>query len=229
MAELFKLPSSSYDELVKIIKAYSGAKEGTVQTLDDVAQSTKIDRTTVSANNGFLVQIGIITEGHKKGTTDSGRLLGRAYNSKIEAEVSRIWYELINDNDFLNRMISALRIRERMEKNEFLNHIVYSSGQNNSSKIKTGAGAIIEIFKIANVLIENDGKLEIIENTIIDDKYENKQVVGLSQNINKAINQKNGDLKNVNLNINIDITCNVENIDELSQKLKIFLKEITEA
>ena len=86
MAELFKLPSSSYEEVVKIIMAYSGTKEGTVQTLDDIAQSTKIDRTIVSANNGFLVQMGIITEGNKKGTTDVGRLLGRAYTSKIEDE-----------------------------------------------------------------------------------------------------------------------------------------------
>jgi len=33
MAELFKLPASSYEEVVKIIMAYSGTKEGTVQTL----------------------------------------------------------------------------------------------------------------------------------------------------------------------------------------------------
>ena len=36
MADNFKLPSSSYEEIVKLIKAYSGEKEGVALSLDDV-------------------------------------------------------------------------------------------------------------------------------------------------------------------------------------------------
>ena len=36
MADIFKLPSSSFEEIVKLIKAYSGEKEGVVLSLDDV-------------------------------------------------------------------------------------------------------------------------------------------------------------------------------------------------
>ena len=63
MAENFKLPGSSYEELVKIIKAYSTGKIGTPMALDAVAQATGMDKTVVSRNNAFLVQMGFISEG----------------------------------------------------------------------------------------------------------------------------------------------------------------------
>ena len=55
MSESFKLPGSSYEELTKIIKAYSTGKIGVPMSLDAVAQTTGMDKTVVSRNNGFLV------------------------------------------------------------------------------------------------------------------------------------------------------------------------------
>ena len=60
MAEIFKLPSSSYEELLKLIQAYANAKEGAALTLDQITQATGVPRTSVSKNNGFLVQTGLI-------------------------------------------------------------------------------------------------------------------------------------------------------------------------
>ena len=73
MSETFKLPASSQEELIKIIQAYASEKEGTVLSLDDISHSTGTPRTVVSANNGFLMQIGLITEGNKKAASESGR------------------------------------------------------------------------------------------------------------------------------------------------------------
>lgn len=83
-----------------------------------------------------MVQIGLITEGNKKSATDIGRSLGRAYISKIDYELERIWKEIIAENDFLNRMVSAVRIRNGMDRTNFLNHIIYSSGQKDTTKIE---------------------------------------------------------------------------------------------
>ena len=59
--------------------------------MDQITQATGVPRTSVSKNNGFLVQTGLITEGNKKAATETGRALGRAYTSKINYEVERIW------------------------------------------------------------------------------------------------------------------------------------------
>ena len=127
MAETFKLPSSSYEELIKLFQAYANTKEGTALSLDDITQATGVPRTVVSKNNGFMVQVGLITEGNKKAATETGRALGRAYTSKITDEVDRIWKEIIAEVDFLNRMLSAVRIRNGMDRSSFINHIIYSS------------------------------------------------------------------------------------------------------
>lgn len=95
MAETFKLPCSSYEELIKLFQAYANTKEGTALSLDEITQATGVPRTIVSKNNGFMVQVGLITEGNKKAATETGRALGRAYTSKITDEVERIWKEII--------------------------------------------------------------------------------------------------------------------------------------
>lgn len=105
------MPTSSYEELLKLIQAYADVKEGVALSLDQVSQATGMPRTSVSKNNGFMVQIGLITEGSKKAATEIGRALGRAYLSKLDYEVERIWHEITAEVDFLNRMISAVRIR----------------------------------------------------------------------------------------------------------------------
>lgn len=163
MAETFKLPCSSYEELIKLFQAYANTKEGTALSLDEITQATGVPRTIVSKNNGFMVQVGLITEGNKKAATETGRALGRAYTSKITDEVDRIWKEIIAEVDFLNRMLSAVRIRNGMDRSSFINHIIYSSGLKDAKESRAGAGALIEIFKSVGVLSEVDGKLSVLD------------------------------------------------------------------
>lgn len=231
MAEMFKLPGSSYDEIVKIIKAYSGTKEGTVQTLDDVAQSTGMDRTVVSANNGFLVQNGIITEGNKKSTTDTGRMLGRAYNSKIDDEVSRLWKIILFEDEFVGRMLTAVRVRNGMDKAGLINHIVYSSGQKETSRNKTGAGALVEILKTAGIVYESDGKIIINEDTIDRENFNTVSTTADSLPVRTNIANSETIEKSKGtyvLNINLNIACNANELDEISTKLKTLVKEMAE-
>lgn len=230
MAETFKLPVSSYEELIKIIQAYASEKEGTQLSLDAISHSTGMDRTLVSGNNGFLVQIGLVTEGNKKASTEIGRSLGRAYSSKIDEEIVRIWKEIIFEIDFLNRMISAVRIRKGMDRSNLLNHIVYSSGLKDSSKSRAGAGAVIEILKVAEILNENDGKLTVNDETSIDastpksDNTQNSEDASFSK-----VPQKYHTIKSQSgVTININITCSVDEVDVLGEKLKSLLDAISE-
>lgn len=230
MADSFKLPSSSYEEVIKIIQAYASQKEGAVVSLDEISQATGIPRTAVSANNGFLVQVGVINEGNKKSATDIGRNLGRAYISKIEYEIERIWKEIIADNDFLSRMISAVRIRGGMDRSNFLNHIIYSSGQKDTKQNRAGASAIIELLKSINVLDETDGKLTVSDS-----------LDHISQNTSSSQEQTESQLKKERVDsvniikpcskasviININVDCTVDELDELSKKLKTIISDLS--
>ncbi len=222
MAENFKLPGSSYEELVKIIKAYSTAKNGQAMSLDMIAQTAGMDKTVVSRNNAFLVQTEIISDGNKKAPTELGNNLGRAYTLKMESEVAKIWVGIILKNEFLTRMLSAIRIRNGMEKSSFVNHILYSSGSNTNNNTRAGANTIIEILKYANLIIEQDGKISACE--IQDDGVEEtcRESVDNSPNIDyvSVIESKQMQSSGLNITININIDVKENELDTLSDKIK---------
>lgn len=231
MAETFKLPASSLEEILKIIQAYANEKEGVSLSLDDISQSTGMARTVVSANNGFLLQVGLITEGNKKSATDIGRALGRAYISKIDYEIERLWKEIIAENDFLNRMISAVRIRNGMDRTSFFNHIIYSSGQKDTKSNRTGASAIIEILKAVGVLCETDGKLTVGELSIAEKNEESFNNAEQSNpiDVSSTTHVPMASYKAGNaITININIECTVSEIDDLTDKIQKLIKGISE-
>lgn len=232
MAETFKLPASSYEELLKLFQAYANAKEGVALTLDQVSQATGISRTIVSKNNGFMVQIGLITEGNKKASTEIGRSLGRAYASKVGYEVERIWKEIVSENDFLNRMVSAVRIRNGMDRSNFINHIIYSSGLKDSKESHAGAGAIIEILKSVNILNETDGKLVFVDDSVMEVVHQPDHVVEGETKRPEEDVQNNISLLTTSpqnaITINININCAPADLDVLGQKIRLLLQQITD-
>ena len=163
MNDVFKLPGSSYKELQKIIQAYGSGKKGTIVQLDELSQSSGAPSTVISRNNGFLVQVKLVTEGKKKSATDLGRKLASAYVNDIDDEVCRIWREIVEADDFLTRMVTTVKIKGEMDRTEYVNHIVYSSGVTSTNNARSGAGTIIEIFKLIGVIEERDGKFTAIK------------------------------------------------------------------
>ncbi len=228
MAENFRLPAASMEELLKVIQAYANGKEGTAMSIDEISQATGMPRTSVSANNGFLVQVGLIGEGNKKAATEVGRSLGRAYMSKITNEVERIWKEIVAEDDFLNRMISAVRIRGGMNKTSFVNHIIYSSGQNDSKKSRTGAGAIIDIMKSVSLVDETDGKITVIDNAVASDD-EKKEEHLIEKKEDSVIIEKRKVYSNAaSIIINVNVNCDVNELDNLACKIKELLETIND-
>lgn len=230
MADNFKLPGSSYEELVKIIKAYSTGKMGMPMALDVVAQTAGMDKTIVSRNNGFLVQLGFISEGNKKAPTQEGIDLGRAYSLKMDDQIIRIWTIKIENDEFLSRMLAAIKIRNGMEKTSLINHILFSSGSSNNTNARAGANTIIEIFKCANLVGEADG------NIVANEESTNK-TEDISVSRSKEINSYNSvektimvnDEKNiVTINLNVNLNISIDQIDEATEKIRQFIEKVKE-
>lgn len=229
MADNFKLPGSSYEELTKIIKAYASGKEGEPQTLDAIAQSTGMDRTVVSRNNGFLMQMELLSEGNKKTPTSECFSLGRAYSLGIQEEIEKTWKNLIENNEFLTRMISAIKIRNGMDRTGLINHILYSAGSTSGSA-KVGANTIIEIFKAANLVIEEDGKIKTVNDTANNERQNTDGQKSEGENVQIPIANTTKMMSSTGsiVNININIDASVGEIEELSEKIKMLLKSINE-
>ncbi|WP_020156579.1 hypothetical protein [Caldibacillus debilis] len=225
MSEEIKLPASSYEELIKIIMAY-GSTKIKEPNLEELSKLCGIPTTTISRNSGFLVATGIIEGGKSKTITEKGKALARALEHNKTDEISRLWREIILENEFLNKMVTAIKIRNGMDHQSFQSHIAYSSGQSNNSYVKTGSNTVIEIIKIAELIVESDGKLIIknqtddsvnIEETRINSL--NKEETGVN---NFEINRRNGIL----INIDIKVHAKVDELDYLAEKLKKILSDI---
>lgn len=181
MSDVYKLPGSSYRELQKIIQAYGTNKKGVSVQLDALSQSSGAPTTVISRNNAFLVQVKLVTEGQKKSATDLGRKLASAYVNDIGDEICRIWKEIVDADDFLTRMVTTVKIKGEINKTEYVNHIVYSSGITSSNNSRSGAGTLIEIFKLIGLVEEHDGKIVALKVKPEDD-------VGVIANISQKSN-----------------------------------------
>ncbi len=131
--EKFRLPGSSYDELVKIIRAYSHAS-GPVGP-GEVAKVIGMHETVVSRNNGFLVGTQIVEGGNRKQLSALGRELAGALDHEIETEVRRTWRQVVDETEFLHRVVTAVRIRNGMEPASLQSHVAYTAGQPNKGRV----------------------------------------------------------------------------------------------
>ncbi len=174
MSDKLSLPSSSYDEMVKIIKGYSHVKGPA--SLDDIAKLVGMNRTAVSANNKFLAESALITVGNKKSPTDLGGKLGRALDHNQAADVRACWKEMISGNEGIAGLVTTIRIKGGMTSEELSAHILYVSGQNNTKANRAGANALVEILKASGLVELVDGKI-VIAQPIADEQTVNTENV----------------------------------------------------
>lgn len=161
--DTFKLPVSSYEEITKVIKAYGNGKPKVPVSLDELAKSSGISKFILSKNNGFLIQVDLVTKGTKKSPTEACRKLASAYNIGIHDEISTIWRGILDKDDFIASMLSFISVKSRVTRDEFISHIVYSADCGNSTAYKTGAATIIEILKMTGMIHEENGYITLAE------------------------------------------------------------------
>jgi len=155
--ERFKLPRSSYEELCKIIKAYGRITR--LASLDEVNALAGVGSTVVSANNSFLASVGVIEGGKAKTATPKGKDLAKALEHNITDEIQHQWSRVVQENEFLSKMLTAIQIRRSMELDAFEAHIAYSAGEAKSNQVMTGARTVIDILRAAGAVAEKEGRL----------------------------------------------------------------------
>jgi hypothetical protein len=222
----FRLPGSSYEELVNIIVAYGtrdeAARPGDVGKLDSVHQSS------VSRNNGFLTQIGVLQGESKKLITRRGRALALALARKDAEEIRQNWRAIVATNEFLQNVISAVKLREGMLYPTVQAYVAHAAGQPRNKPVMTGAGAIVEILKTAGLLREEagelvatfDGELDPVDAISMDElsaetREEEEPLVSATVEAGAAVK------------IHLHFQCTADEIEDLAPRLKTLLRELS--
>tara|TARA_R110001592_G_scaffold61158_4_gene186178 strand:- start:1143 stop:1898 length:756 start_codon:yes stop_codon:yes gene_type:complete len=235
--EKFKLPGSSYEELTKIIKAYGHFSAPA--ELGDVSKLVGIDPTAISKNAGFLVEVAILESGKKKLLTAAGKKLSQSLEHDMPDEIRSQWREIVSESEFLNKLISAIKIRNGMDEATLRSHIAFSAGQPKKPQVMTGARTIIDIIRAAELIIERDGKVVIakIENadtpTERQTSYENERPEPIHVSTFTQPKSENtvvipgaqGEAQ-IKININVSVDCSVADLDTLGEKLNRIIEDI---
>src|SRR3712207_1752783 len=156
-ARQFRLPGSPYEELASIIVAY-GTRDDASRT-GDVGKLDSLHQSSVSRTNGFLTEIGVLQGETKKLITRRGRSLALALARKDREAIRSNWREVVGSTEFLQNVVSAVKLREGMLTQTVQAYIAHAAGQPRNKPVMTGAGAIVEILKTAGLLHEEAGEL----------------------------------------------------------------------
>jgi hypothetical protein len=222
----FRLPGSSYEELVNIIVAYGtrdeAARPGDVGKLDAVHQSS------VSRNNGFLTEIGVLQGESKKLITRRGRALALALARKDRVEIRRNWRAIVATNEFLQNVVAAVRLREGMLYPTVQAYIAHAAGQPRNKPVVTGAGAIVEILKAAGLLREEAG--ELVATFVEDLKPEDLGMEDGSlpevaePSVSASLETGDGPA----VQIHLHVQCTAGEIEDLAPRLRVLLRELSD-
>jgi hypothetical protein len=224
----FRLPGSSYEELVNIIVAYGtrdeAARPGDVGKLDAVHQSS------VSRNNGFLTEIGVLQGESKKLITPRGRALALALARRDREEIRKNWRAIVATNEFLQNVVAAVKLREGMLYPTVQAYIAHAAGQPRNKPVMTGAGAIVEILKVSDLLREEAGELvatfvEEIEpqDFVMEDGSSPEPEEVTESPVSVALDAS----EEPPVKIHLHVQCTADEIEDLAPRLKALLRELS--
>jgi hypothetical protein len=232
----FPLPGSSYRELIKIIQGYG--KVGSDASLADVAHLTAIGETIISANNKFLLAVGIVQGGKRKSITTLGAELANALEHELVDEIGAKWRAVVEGSDFLQKVVAAVRIRKGMDESSLETHVAYSAGQPKTPAVATGAGAVVEILKNAALLKEEGGNLVATtpEPPSIPETVQKSLSISDSMPMSDSAQasmhgpeiRATARLGGIQLTIDVTVQCTPKDLDDLGHKLRKVIQDFTE-
>jgi hypothetical protein len=225
----FRLPGSSYEELANIIVAYGtrdeAARPGDVGKLDAVHQSS------VSRNNAFLTEIGVLQGESKKLITAQGRALALALARRDREEIRKNWRAIVATNEFLQNVVAAVKLREGMLYPTVQAYIAHAAGQPRNKPVMAGAGAIVEILKTAGLLREEAGELvatfdeEIeLDDFSLEDGSPRETTDAPGPTLSATVSAS----EDAPVKIHLHIQCTADEIEDLAPRLKALLRELAD-
>jgi hypothetical protein len=228
----FRLPGSPYEELVNIIVAY-GTREDAART-GDVGKLDSVHQSSVSRNNAFLVEIGVLQGESRKMVTRRGRELAAALARKDRAETRNNWRAIVAASEFLQNVVSAVKLREGMLYPTVQAYIAHAAGQPRNKPVMNGAGAIVEILKTAGMLREEAGELvatfdeqpkEVLQENGSLAETPDVGTSVVSATVDGSVPADAGARPAVS--IHVQVRCTADEIEDLAPRLKALVRALS--
>lgn len=168
--EGIRIPSSSFKELEKIIMGYAGFDNAV--SLDAIAKRVGKGRTSISSNNPFLLQAGLLEGGRDKKTTSLGTILGRAIEHHQTETVKTNWRKVVSASEFLSGLLSTVRLKRGMNRDELINHVLFAANLPKNKDNTAGANSIVDILDAAGLLKKEENSEKLLVESGIEEEVD---------------------------------------------------------
>jgi hypothetical protein len=222
--EKFKLPRSSYPELCKIIQAYGNLEKP--DRLDALTRGSGIGKFTISANAAFLSAVEIIEGGKYKIATDKGRKLAKALEHELSEEIMKAWRTVVEGNEFLNKMVMAVRIRKGMEISSLEAHIAYSAGEQKAQQVMTGTRTVIDILRNSGLVKEANDRIVAEDIIAVEEPVSQPEGKPTKSETELAIREVSK-TAGISLHIELRINATPAELEGLGEKLKAMIEDLS--
>lgn len=224
LEQKFRLPASSYDELRKIIVAYSHFKGKATNT--DISKRAAINPTIISRNSGFLVETGIVEPGKKKEITSQGDRLAQAIEHGLDDEIQNAWLQIFEEAPLFETVLSAIRIRGGMDQNTLRSHIAYTAGQKKTPWVMAGTQTVIDILRMSGRLVEDNERLVASSEAIVTPDSGSITITAEPATAKAIVAPSSSRTSPVTIQIQIQVTP--ADLDGLGDKLRKVLDELSQ-
>ena len=211
MSAEIHLPGSGYEELCNIIVAYGTRDEAS--NPGDVGKLDAAHHGSVSRNKAFLTDIGVLRGEGEKLVTGEGRQLAQALSRADRAEAGRCWRGLVARNEFLQNVVSAVKMRGEFGREALQAYIAQSAGQPKNNPVMAGAGGIVDLLKAAGLLSEEAGVVE---------------AAGEGPQVGEPEIEVRGEAGGHTVSVHIHLNCTPDELEGLAPRIKKLFSELSE-
>jgi hypothetical protein len=189
-----------------------------------------VHQSSVSRNNGFLTQIGVLQGESKKLITRRGRALALALARKDGEEIRQNWRAIVATNEFLQNVVAAVKLREGMLYPTVQAYVAHAAGQPRNKPVMAGAGAIVEILKTAGLLREEAGELV----ATFDGELDPEDAISMDELSTETREEEDPVVsatveagEGAAVKIHLHVQCTADEIEDLAPRLKTLLRELS--
>ncbi len=167
MANKLSMPLASWEVLKKIIRAYGQVEADEKPTVEGVAKLAGMLRPAVSANNNFLRDIGIITEGENKPSLLGSRL-AQALAMENAPLIIATLQEIVRVNPILSKFVAMVRARGDVNIDLLRGEIALAGNVTDKTKQGGATKAILDLLQEARLIEVRDDLVRPISGTAMD-------------------------------------------------------------
>ncbi|MGD0167812.1 MAG: hypothetical protein ABSC51_11105 [Gaiellaceae bacterium] len=229
-----RLPELGFEQISRILKAYHSAARGSTETpvtLSQLVKRTAMNRSVVSSNNGFFVSLGLIEGGNAKRLTPLGVRAAIALDHPGARDAQTVWRTVV-ENSELEQIVDAIRIRQGMDEEALLSHIVLTAGVPKTSRWLTGARTIVDLLEFAGLLIETDGLFRTSQDSSVGGTSATSPAVTTGDRTRVSVSEPVAIARmtaapGMVVNVHVWVDSREADFDALAVELKEFLAKLT--